>query len=90
MSKVFAITILMLITINTIILALDSYPMNVKRDETLDTINIFLTWCFFSEMVIKIIGLGASHYIRDKVNIFDAIIVILTVADCIMDMLLTS
>jgi Ion transport protein len=90
MSRVFALVILVLITVNTIILAMDSYPINQERDETLDLINTFLTWCFFTEMLIKIIGLGVTHYIRDKVNIFDAIIVMLTVADSITDIVMTS
>lgn len=41
-------------------------------------------------MVIKIIGLGVTHYVRDKVNIFDAIIVLLTVADSITDIVLSQ
>ena len=41
-------------------------------------------------MVIKIIGLGVTHYVRDKVNIFDAIVVMLTVAENISDIVLSS
>ena len=37
------------------------------------------------EMIIKIIGMGPKDYIRDKFNIFDAIIVILSVIDVILD-----
>jgi hypothetical protein len=52
--------------------------------------NTFLTWSFFLEMVIKILGLGVTHYVRDKVNIFDAIIVLVTVAENITDLVLES
>ena len=41
-------------------------------------------------MVIKVIGLGVTHYIRDKVNIFDALIVLLTVAENITDLVMTA
>lgn len=41
-------------------------------------------------MLIKIIGLGVQHYIRDKVNIFDALVVLLTVAENITDLIITS
>lgn len=41
-------------------------------------------------MLVKIIGLGVTHYVRDKVNIFDALIVLLTVAENITDIVLTS
>lgn len=52
--------------------------------------NTILTWCFFLEMVIKIIGLGVSHYVRDKVNVFDALIVMLTVAENITAIVLNA
>lgn len=83
MSNTFALVILLLISINTVVLALDSYPIDYKRDGVLDKLNIFFTWCFFLEMIIKIIGLGITRYIKDRVNLFDAFIVILTVADSI-------
>lgn len=41
-------------------------------------------------MVIKIIGLGVTHYVRDKVNVFDAIIVLLTVAENITDIVMDA
>lgn len=41
-------------------------------------------------MVIKIIGLGVTHYVRDKVNVFDALIVMLTVAENVTDIVMTA
>ena len=41
-------------------------------------------------MIIKIIGLGFTHYIRDRVNVFDAIVVLLTVAENITESILNS
>ena len=41
-------------------------------------------------MMIKVIGLGITHYIKDRVNIFDAIIVILTVAENITDIVVAA
>lgn len=90
MNKLFALVILLLITMNTIILALDQYPLDLHREIIFDQINTVLTWCFFLEMVIKIIGLGVTHYVRDKVNIFDAIVVMLTVAENVSDLVLSS
>jgi hypothetical protein len=34
-------------------------------------------------MMIKIIGLGLSNYVKDRVNVFDAIIVLVTVAESV-------
>jgi len=41
-------------------------------------------------MLIKIIGLGVTHYVKDKVNIFDSLVVALTVAENITDIILSS
>jgi hypothetical protein len=90
MNKLFALIILLLITINTIILALDQYPIDNQRELVFDKINTVLTWCFFLEMVIKVIGLGVTHYVRDKVNVFDALIVMLTVAENTTDIVMTA
>lgn len=90
MNKLFALVILLLITVNTIILALDMYPIDPMREYAFDQINTYLTWCFFLEMVVKIIGLGVTHYVRDKVNVFDALIVMLTVAENVTDIVMTA
>jgi hypothetical protein len=50
-----------------------------------ENINTVLTWIFFGEMIIKILGLGVVKYVLDRVNIFDALIVLLTVAENIVD-----
>jgi len=90
MSKTFSIIILLLIALNTMILILDSYPTDAKVEDAYGKINIFLTWFFFLEMLIKIIGLGATNYVRDRVNIFDAIVVVVTVAQNIAELVLTA
>jgi hypothetical protein len=41
---------------------------------------------FLGEMVMKLIGLGVATYVKDRFNIFDAFIVILTVAENIIDL----
>lgn len=39
---------------------------------------------FFIEMVIKVIGMGPRLYIKDQFNVFDAIIVMLSIIDVIV------
>lgn len=41
-------------------------------------------------MVIKLIGLGFREYTRDSFNIFDAIIVVLSIVDLILSASLSS
>jgi len=72
--------ILLLIVLNTIILALDHYPESFIENDKFSQINTFLTWAFFCEMMIKVIGLGLTNYVKDRVNVFDALVVVSTVA----------
>ena len=43
--------------------------------------NEFFTWIFFLEMILKIIGLGFHNYRQDSYNVFDAVIVIISLVD---------
>ena len=42
------------------------------------------SWVFLVEMVVKVAGIGITDYVRDKFNLFDAFIVILSLVDNII------
>ena len=69
---------------NTIVLALDKYPEDPSLTKVTQSLNTFFTWAFVVEMVIKLIGLGFKEYARDSFNIFDAIIVVLSLIELIV------
>ena len=77
----FTVAITLLIIVNTIALAMDSYPKNLQREEIANQMNDIFSWCFTAEMVIKLIGLGFKEYTRDTFNIFDAVLVIISLVD---------
>lgn len=77
---------MMLIVINTIVLSLDRYPIDQDTADTYNNINTVLTWMFFGEMIVKIIGLGPKMYSKDKFNLFDGFITLLTIAENIIDL----
>ena len=52
--------------------------------------NDFFTWAFFVEMVIKMIGLGINNYVHDKFNLFDAVVVTLSLVDWFLTIILTA
>ena len=81
----FTIVINGLIIANTIVLAMDKYPIEVKITTRLETCNEFFTFCFVVEMIIKMLGLGMKNYARDRFNIFDAVIVIASVTEFTLD-----
>ena len=58
-----------------------SYNMSEQREQVLVRLNVFFTWAFVSEMFLKIIGLGPVNYCRERFNIFDAIIAIVSLVE---------
>lgn len=86
LSGLFAFSVMMLIVINTIVLSLDRYPIDSDTSDTYNNINTVLTWMFFGEMIIKIIGMGPKMYCKDKFNLFDGFITLLTIAENIIDL----
>ena len=80
----FTLFITVLIVANTVVLAMDSYPEDPQVTKVSDMLNEFFTWAFVLEMIIKLIGLGFKEYARDSFNIFDAVIVILSLVDIVV------
>lgn len=71
----------MLVLINTVILSLDKYPVDTELVKVVDLINFALTIGYFMETTLKIIGLGQSVWAEDRYNLFDALVVVLSIAD---------
>lgn len=51
----------------------------------LNKLNLFFTLLFAIEMILKLIGIGPKEYLRDTFNIFDGIIVILSIVELFFD-----
>ena len=60
---------------------MDRYPPDTNLQRILDFMNIVFFGIFAVEMIIKLIGLGIKGYLKDSFNIFDGIIIILSIAD---------
>ena len=80
-SVSFNFFIFILIVGNTITLAAYSYDQSEMQEKVLELFNEFFTWIFFLEMILKLIGLGWSNYKQDPYNLFDAVIVIISIVD---------
>lgn len=72
------------IVINAVIMSLDHYPQTKAYSRLINRLNQMFSWIFTAEMIIKLLGLGIKEYVRDKFNLFDAFIVILSSVDNIM------
>ena len=63
---------------------MDKYPEDEDLSQVTSVLNNIFTYCFILEMIIKLIGLGFREYSRDSFNIFDAIVVVLSIVDIII------
>jgi len=73
------------IVANTFVLALDKYPIDEALTAKLDIFNLVFTGIFFVEMIIKMVGLTWRGYFEHAFNIFDCVIVVLSVIDLVLD-----
>lgn len=78
---VYNFIVFVLILVNTVVLAVDDFPQTIAKENILAVFNDFFTWAFFAEMIMKMIGLGVKNYVRDSFNLFDAIVVLLSLVD---------
>ena len=82
MMPAFSTAILFIIILNTFALALDRYPpLNEQTRTVLDLTNVIFTIIFTFEAIIKMVGLGFKGYFRDKFNIFDLVVVIISLIE---------
>ena len=73
-----------LILVNTLVLALEYDGMPKSYSDGLAVTNLVLSISFIVEMVLKIIGLGFSEYGNDRFNLFDAVVVIISIIELAM------
>ena len=79
------------IILNTLVLSLDRYPVDLKETAILEKVNILFTVIFTLEMVFKMLAVGIRAYFRGGAfNIFDCVIVIASITDIFMANFLIS
>ena len=82
MHPLFNTTIMLIIVMNTIMLAFDRYPEPPDDQQFIFYVfNIVFTVIFGLEVLIKILALSFSGFLRDRFNIFDTIVVIISVIE---------
>lgn len=83
-SNLFYTLISFTIILNTIVLALDKYPSNESLDDIFERINIVFFVIFLVELILIISGLGFRTYFKDRFNIFDCFVVLVSCIDVII------
>lgn len=69
------------IVVNTLFMALDHHDMDPSVGETLTNGNYFFTATFAIEAVIKLMAMSPKFYFQEGWNIFDFIIVTLSIVE---------
>uniref|UniRef100_A0A8D2LN69 Sodium channel protein n=1 Tax=Varanus komodoensis TaxID=61221 RepID=A0A8D2LN69_VARKO len=69
------------IVLNTVFMAMEHYPMTEEFNNLLTVGNLVFTGIFTAEMVLKLIALDPYEYFQQGWNIFDSIIVTLSLVE---------
>ncbi|KAK3600469.1 hypothetical protein CHS0354_013028 [Potamilus streckersoni] len=88
-SSKFEVCIILIIFGNMIVMAVEHYNQTQSVSDALDIMNILFVTIFTLEAIVKIIGLR-WHYFRQPWNVFDIIIVLLSIMGIILDDLLSN
>ncbi|XP_053115871.1 sodium channel protein type 5 subunit alpha-like isoform X7 [Hemicordylus capensis] len=75
------LTITLCIVMNTLFMAMDHYKMTTEFENVLNVGNLVFTGIFTAEMVFKVIALDPYYYFQQGWNIFDSIIVTLSLME---------
>ncbi|XP_038576385.1 sodium channel, voltage-gated, type I-like, alpha [Micropterus salmoides] len=79
------LTITICIVLNTLFMAMEHYPMTGGFNNTLSVGNKVFTGIFTAEMVLKIVALDPYYYFQMGWNIFDGIIVSLSLMELCLE-----
>ena len=82
-TEAFKFFIATCILVNTVILALEGYPVSKTQELVSEYSNMLFYFIFLIEMCLKMGGFGFKHYFRRKANTFDMAIVILSTFDVV-------
>ncbi|XP_076852259.1 voltage-dependent T-type calcium channel subunit alpha-1I-like, partial [Brachyhypopomus gauderio] len=82
-SKYFNRGIMIAILINTISMGIEHHNQPEELTNVLEICNIVFTSMFTLEMILKLTAFGFFEYLRNPYNIFDGIIVIISVCEII-------
>jgi len=73
--------ILLCVCANTIVMALEGMVLNPDGILIMENISTIFTFLFLAEAILKLISLGITNYVRDKINIFDVFLVTISLVE---------
>ncbi|XP_069386718.1 voltage-dependent T-type calcium channel subunit alpha-1I-like [Paralichthys olivaceus] len=82
-SKYFNRGIMIAILINTISMGIEHHEQPDELTNVLEICNIVFTSMFSLEMILKLTAFGSFNYLRNPYNVFDGVIVIISVCEIV-------
>lgn len=73
-----------LIVVNTVLMACEYHGMPADLARALELANYVLTGLFGLELLLKLAGLGVARYVADRFNIFDAVVVAVSLVEIVL------
>ena len=73
-----------LIIANTVLMASEFYGMPDAMVQAYEIVNYVVTTYFALEMVVKVIGLKPRGYVADSFNVFDGVVVVVSIIELII------
>jgi len=81
-------TITTFIIANTVVMSMEAYGASQTERDTLCAMNLVFSAVFFVEMVLKLSTLGLKRYMDDGMNIFDGIVVTISVVEVVAELVM--
>jgi hypothetical protein len=88
-SRIYELVMFVAILMNIVILGMDYHGMSETYERTLDLLSDVFSWLFLAELVFKLIA-HSKYYFKDRWNIFDCFIALLSMADVLIGLFLQS
>ncbi|GIM17342.1 hypothetical protein Vretimale_19882, partial [Volvox reticuliferus] len=86
-SKGLELTTAALILINTVVMCINWYGMPYKVEQVTNYINYVLTVYFAVDVTVRLTAFGFARFFRVGMNVFDFIVVVLSLVEMIVDLL---
>nr|CAB3265896.1 sodium channel protein 1 brain-like [Phallusia mammillata] len=83
-SKIFEFFIILCIVINTVFLAIDHHGIPTELENALSVGNKVFTFVFLAEAVLKILALNPIGYLKNPWNLFDFLIVVISIVEFLL------
>ncbi|XP_057317031.1 sodium channel protein 60E-like isoform X2 [Hydractinia symbiolongicarpus] len=72
------------IMLNTILMAIEHYGMSKTLEKILEIMNYVFTGTFILEMCVKLLAFTPRGYVRNKWNVFDGFLVMVSIVDILL------